>query len=209
MKNGIYRHTEETKQRMRAAHKGKTIPLAQRRKISASRLARRDRMGFLNSPDTRRKLSEGRRGEKNWNFGKPRPALAYKKAGEASRRRIGWHHTPETRARMALSRTGARNPSWKGGITTPERLRFFNRRRKVQKRTNGGSHSFGEWQTLKAQFNFTCPDCKRSEPTITLTEDHIIPVSKGGSDNIENIQPLCGSCNSKKYTKTIRFSPSS
>lgn len=70
---------------------------------------------------------------------------------------------------------------------------------------NGGFHSNNEWETLKAQCNWTCPCCHESEPKIILTKDHIIPLLRGGSNNIENIQPLCKLCNSKKHTQIIKY----
>lgn len=81
----------------------------------------------------------------------------------------------------------------------PEKCRHQWRVKRIRKKNAKGNHTLEEWQDLKKKFNYTCPHCGRKEPEIKLTEDHIIPLSKGGTDYIKNIQPLCGSCNKKKY----------
>lgn len=43
--------------------------------------------------------------------------------------------------------------------------------------------------------NFQCVICRSGED---LTVDHIVPVSKGGSDDMDNLRTLCQSHNSKK-----------
>lgn len=104
-----------------------------------------------------------------------------------------------------LLRRGDKSNFWKGGISTYERKKYLNLKRRAQKEGAEGSHTQEEWQALKAKCNFMCLCCKRIEPEITLSEDHIIPISKRGSNYIGNIQPLCRSCNSKKHTKTIDY----
>lgn len=68
-----------------------------------------------------------------------------------------------------------------------------------------GQHSENEWMRLVRLYNNLCLACGKTN--IVLTRDHIIPLSKGGSDYIWNIQPLCQSCNSKKHVKKIDYRP--
>jgi len=79
--------------------------------------------------------------------------------------------------------------------------------RKARKRQAGGSFTTRQWEALKAEYNHTCLCCRRREPVIKLTPDHIVPIAKGGSSDIGNIQPLCLPCNMRKKTKVIDYRP--
>lgn len=153
--------------------KGWKMTLEQRKRVSDSH------KGIKPSLETRKKLSEIRK---------------KRKVSEQTCKRISDSKKGKKRPYMK----GEKHPLWKGGY---EYKLFQNRLRKSQKRSNGGSHSFGEWITLKAQYNYTCPMCGLREPSIKLTQDHIISLAKGGCDSIQNIQPLCGVCNSRKGSK--------
>ncbi len=69
------------------------------------------------------------------------------------------------------------------------------------KRANGGSHTRHEWDDVKKKQDYTCLHCKKREPEIKLTKDHIIPISRGGRSDIANIQGLCLRCNISKKDK--------
>ena len=51
---------------------------------------------------------------------------------------------------------------------------------------------------LLNKYKFKCVNCGAMEG---LEIDHIIPVSKGGIDDINNLQILCKSCNVRKSNK--------
>jgi 5-methylcytosine-specific restriction endonuclease McrA len=81
-------------------------------------------------------------------------------------------------------------------------IRYHNSRAKRNKCE--GTLTLEEWASLCDIYNHVCLMCGKPEP---LTIDHIVPLSKGGSNFIQNIQPLCRSCNSSKSNKTIDFRP--
>ena len=50
-----------------------------------------------------------------------------------------------------------------------------------------------------------CNGCKVHFQFKNLTKDHIIPLSEGGPDTNENLQLLCGHCNSVKGKRTMEY----
>lgn len=49
-----------------------------------------------------------------------------------------------------------------------------------------------------------CTNCGRSnDGSIPFHIDHIKPHSHGGSNNIENLRPLCAPCNLKRGNKVV------
>lgn len=78
---------------------------------------------------------------------------------------------------------------------------------KVYVRPDSKSHGYERkkitWQLRKQVFERDAYRCKGCDDWHDLCIDHILPVARGGCKNIENLQTLCRSCNSKKGTKTM------
>lgn len=82
-----------------------------------------------------------------------------------------------------------------------ERANLYSKNHRYRYYKTNGKYTINEWNELKALYNYMCVGCGCKEPAIKLTADHKIPISKGGSNFIDNIQPLCKKCNSFKHTK--------
>ena len=86
----------------------------------------------------------------------------------------------------------------------PEKAAAKVHSRRARKRKNGGKLTTADIKFLKATFPF----CVRCGIDVNLSIDHVIPLVRGGRNDIENIQILCRSCNSSKGIKVIDYRPS-
>lgn len=117
-----------------------------------------------------------------------------------------YHSDPQYRQKKnrqkseQIQRKYQTDPAW------VEKYRMWNRNhsrhRRVLASNSAGSHTEAEWLALCEHYQHKCAACHQNRK---LTRDHVIPLSMGGSDAIDNIQPLCGKCNSKKHTKTVDY----
>lgn len=84
--------------------------------------------------------------------------------------------------------------------TPREKKRQYQRNRDLRERVARSirHHTLSEWKALLARHGGRCVKCGSSD---RIERDHIIPISKGGDDSIENIQPLCKRCNCSKHNK--------
>jgi 5-methylcytosine-specific restriction endonuclease McrA len=81
----------------------------------------------------------------------------------------------------------------------PDEVRVMASKRRALKINVEGEFTASEFLALGSM----CLCCGRSD--VPMTADHVIPLTKGGSNNIDNIQPLCGPCNSTKHDKIIDY----
>ena len=56
--------------------------------------------------------------------------------------------------------------------------------------------------TLYGRQEGICAGCRVMFPFRNMTVDHVVPQSKSGSDHLDNLQLLCGACNSKKGARS-------
>ena len=84
----------------------------------------------------------------------------------------------------------------------PEKVVQFSHARRARVRAASGKFTSREWMALKDACGHICLCCGTKNK---LTADHVIPLARGGSNDISNIQPLCKTCNFKKHLATTDY----
>lgn len=77
-----------------------------------------------------------------------------------------------------------------------EEFRIYNQNRRSTIKKMPHTFTKIQWLNTKIYFNNKCAYCGKELP---LSQDHFIPLSKGGEYTINNIIPSCKSCNSSKH----------
>jgi len=101
-----------------------------------------------------------------------------------------------------LKMNGEGNPNYKHGKSyTKEYFNFNNDKRRMNPRQDDQSHSFNDLFDLYFEQQALCYWC--FDTLTTYEVDHVIPISRGGSNCKQNIVLACRSCNRQKHNKLI------
>lgn len=127
---------------------------------------------------------------------------------QAARRRAfakKWYYKnkPKVKALQDLRRVEIREYNREYAEKNPEMMRHKAKVRRARLAGAQGSHTLKQWLDRVQFFGWSCRYCGRGLYPTTLTKDHQIPISKGGSEWASNLVPACRSCNSTKGAKTI------
>ena len=99
----------------------------------------------------------------------------------------------------------ARSKKW--GEENPEKVKAAKknnlRKRRAARHASQGNFTAYEFEALCERYGNKCLAC--GDTATVMEADHVVPLSKGGADDINNIQPLCGSCNRRKFANIVDY----
>lgn len=87
------------------------------------------------------------------------------------------------------------------------KFRVYSQTRRAKKLELSTDYTEEDWLSCLEFFDHSCAYCGMSEEENkelygkVLEQEHVIPVSKGGSYTTDNIIPSCRGCNASKYNK--------
>lgn len=79
--------------------------------------------------------------------------------------------------------------------------RLAKRRRRAREHGAHGSWTWSEFMRIARKFDYCCAYCGIKPDR--LDPDHVVPLSRGGSDSPANLLPTCFMCNSSKCAMTL------
>jgi 5-methylcytosine-specific restriction endonuclease McrA len=131
--------------------------------------------------------------------------IAAAKAEQAEARRLA--KQPTFAWRTARECPGC--ACWFTPLYTPNALccshrcakRMARQRRRAREVGARGEFTWAEFMRIARKFNFCCAYCGGKPER--LDPDHVVPLSRGGSNTPSNLLPTCAACNSSKGAMTL------
>ena len=109
-------------------------------------------------------------------------------------------------ARRNRAHNAALSKAW--AKAHPEELRVIGARRAARKKGLPATLTIQQWCAILVAYKYQCAYCgKKETKKRSLTQDHVLPLSKGGGTTPENIVPACKSCNSAKGDRPPKMIP--
>lgn len=93
-----------------------------------------------------------------------------------------------------------RNAEWRATERGRELLRLAAQRRRHRKASLPATLTDEQWLAAVVTFGGRCAYCGDEK---RLTQDHVVPVCRGGGLVAWNVVPACGSCNSSKFDRPM------
>jgi len=136
-----------------------------------------------------------------WRQENPDKVSEYTKEYEAARRD---ERTEQRRADYAADPEKFREISRDWGKKNPKKTLIQKHRRRARKRNAEGSYTEEEINALLVEQGHLCgnPYCRADLRITDKTVDHVVALSRGGSNWITNLKWLCRPCNSRKSNLT-------